>query len=192
MLKKVDIHSNRQVARQVKKLYLSAFPKEEQIPWPVLYWNTKRKDLHFTAFIDGNLLCGFTIFATVENLCYIFFFAVEETLRGQGYGSRILADLQTEYGTLGLNIEPLDPAADNYEQRKMRFAFYGKNGFFDTEHNVWEVGGKFRILSTQKNLPMIQVQKAFSKLTAGLWHVKIRPSSGAQFPESHSTGGGHI
>lgn len=174
MLRKVDVHYNRELAQKVKKLYRSAFPKKERIPWFLLWWNTKRKGLHLDAYLDGRTFCGFTVCATVEQLCYVFFFAVEDTVRGRGYGSKILTQLQTQYGTLGLNIEPLDPAAPNCAQREMRFAFYRKNGFFDTGRDVWEVGGKFRILSTDENLPMTQVKKAFGKLTMGLLHVKIR------------------
>ena len=64
--------------------------------------------------------------------------------------------------------------ADVYAQRQKRFVFYEKNGFFDTEHFVWEVGGKFRVLATNKDLPMSQVKKVFRKLTLGLLHVKTK------------------
>lgn len=174
MLTKIDIHHNKALAGRAKKLYLSAFPKEERIPWTLLWWNTKRKDVQFTAYLDGQLFCGFTVSVLVDQLCYVLFFAVDEAVRGKGYGSQILKELQAEYGVLGLNVEPLDPTAPNYTQREKRFAFYRKNGFFDTEHYVWEVGGKFRILSTDKNLPMSQVKKAFRKLTLGFLNVKTQ------------------
>ena len=192
MLTKIDVHHNCLVAEEVKKLYFSAFPKYERIPWLVLWWNTKRKNLRFMAFLDGREFCGFAIYTVVDRLCYVFFFAVAENLRGKGYGSKILADLQKSYGAVGLNIEPLDPSADNYTQRESRFAFYKKNGFFDTGYDVWEVGGKFRILSTDQNLPMSQVKKAFRKLTAGFLNVKIKASSVPQFPKSNGTGSGYI
>lgn len=174
MLTKVDIHHNKELARKAKKLYFSAFPKEERIFWPLLWWNTKRRDICFTAYLDGTVFCGFTVSVTVNKLCYVLFFAVDEPQRGKGYGSKILAQLQKEYGVLGLNVEPLDPMSSNYAQREKRFAFYRKNGFFDTEHDVWEVGGKFRVLSTDKNLPMSQVKQAFRKLTLGFLNVKTQ------------------
>ena len=174
MLTKIDIHHNRELAAKTKKLYLSAFPKEERIPWPVLWWNTKRRDVQFTAYLAGKVFCGFTVSVVLEGLCYILFLAVEEDRRGKGCGSQILMDLQRAYGTLGLNVEPLDPAAENFAQRERRFAFYRRNGFFDTGHFVWEVGGKFRVLSTDKDLPMSQVKKAFRKLTMGLLNVKTQ------------------
>lgn len=174
MLTKIDVHYNKEIAAKAKALYFSAFPKEERIPWLILWQNTRRKDVAFTAYLDGQLFCGFTIAVRLEDLYYVLYFAVDEALRGKGYGSQILGQLQAEYGTLGLNIEPLDPTAENYAQRQKRFAFYQKNGFLDTEHFVWEVGGKFRVLSTDKKLPMSQVKKVFRKLTMGLLNVKTQ------------------
>lgn len=174
MLTKIDVHYNKEIAAKAKALYFSAFPKEERIPWLILWQNTRRKDVAFTAYLDGQLFCGFTIAVRLEDLYYVLFFAVDEALRGKGYGSQILGQLQAEYGTLGLNIEPLDPTAENYAQRQKRFAFYQKNGFLDTEHFVWEIGGKFRVLSTDKKLPMSQVKKVFRKLTMGLLNVKTQ------------------
>ncbi len=174
MLTKTDIHQRKDLMQKTKALYDSAFPKEERIGWLLLYWNTKRKGVHLTAYLDGEVFCGFTVSVTVDNLCYILFLAVAEGVRSKGYGSQILQQLRIDYEVLGLNVEPLDPTATNYAQRQKRFAFYRKNGFYDTEHYVWEVGGKFRILSTDKNLPMTQVKKAFSKLTMGFLNVKTR------------------
>lgn len=174
MLRKIEIHHSRELTAKAKALYYAAFPREERIPWSILWWNTKRKDLYFTAYLDGTVFCGFTIAVQLDGLYYVLFFAVDETLRGKGYGSQILGQLRDEYGTLGLNIEPLDPTAENYAQRQKRFAFYQKNGFLDTEHYVWEVGGKFRVLSTDKKLPMSQVKKVFRKLTMGLLNVKTQ------------------
>ena len=174
MLSKIDVHHNRELAIKAKKLYYSAFPKEERIPWPLLWWNTKRRNIQFMAYLDGQVFCGFTISVRMDGLFYVLFFAIEESQRGKGYGSRILRQLQAKYGTLGLNVEPPDPSANNYAQRQKRFSFYENNGFFDTEHFVWEVGGKFRVLSTDKNLPMSQVKKVFRKLTMGLLNVKTQ------------------
>ena len=171
-LTKVDVHTNKALAKKVKALYLSAFPKEERIAWQLLWWNTKRKDIDLIAYMDAELFCGFTVSVTMDGLCYILFLAVAQAQRGRGYGSQILRDLQQSYGALGLNVEVLDPAAPNYTQRKRRFAFYKKNGFYDTGYHVWEVGGKFRVLSTRKDLPMEQVKQVFHKLTLGFLKVR--------------------
>lgn len=175
-LTKVDINRSKQLSEQARQLYLRAFPKEERLPWWVLKLNSKRSGIDLTAWMDGDRFCGFTSSVTEGDLQFLLFFAVAEDQRGRGYGSKILAELQSEYAAVMLNVELLDPKADNYAQRKRRFAFYERNGFHDTFYHVWEVGGKFRVLGTEPSLDVQAYKKLFKKLTLGLWDVKVLPA----------------
>lgn len=173
-LKQMDVIRSRGLRRQVRVLYRTAFPKEERIPWWLLLCNSRRSGIDLTAWLDGETLCGFTASVTVEQLHFLLFFAIEEPLRGCGYGSAILTQLRQTYGEVVLNVEPLDPEATNYPQREKRFAFYEKNGFYDTGWFVWEIGGKFRVLGTKPQLDVPSYKKLFRKLTFGLWNVKLK------------------
>ena len=173
-----NIHHNKKWGKAAKDLYLSAFPKEERLPWWILWCNSLRPGIDLTAWTDNGEFCGFTYSVTVNGLHFLLFFAVEENRRGMGYGSAILSQLKETYGTVVLNVEPLIPEAPNYPQRLSRFAFYEKNGFHDTEYDVWEVGGKFRILSTDPHLQVALYKQLFKKLTFGVWNVKVRKDNG--------------
>lgn len=176
VLTKTDINSSKQLAAHAKRLYLQAFPREERLPWWVLRLNARRRDIDLTAWMEGDRFCGFTYSVTAGDLHFLLFFAVEEQLRFQGYGSQILSALRAEYATVVLNVELLDPQAENYRQRKLRFDFYQKNGFHDTFYHVWEVGGKFRVLCTDPALDVAAYKKIFKKLTLGVWDVKVLPA----------------
>ena len=171
-----DINQDIALCRQAKALYHAAFPQKERLPWWILRLNARRKGVDLNAFVEGDVFCGFTASVTVEDLHFLLFFAIDEEKRGMGYGSAILRMLQEQYKTLVLNVELLDPAAENYEQRKRRFAFYQRNGLVDTHYHVWEVGGKFRVLSTDPVLDVKQYKKIFKKLTLGVWDVKLQPA----------------
>ena len=171
-----DINQDIALCRQAKALYQTAFPKEERLPWWILRLNARRKGVDLSAFVEGDVFCGFTASVTVEDLHFLLFFAIDEEKRGMGYGSAILRMLQERYKTLVLNVELLDSAAENYEQRKRRFAFYQRNGLVDTHYHVWEVGGKFRVLSTDPVLDVKQYKKIFKRLTLGVWDVKLQPA----------------
>ena len=171
-----DINQDIALCRPAKALYHAAFPNEERLPWWILRLNARRKGVDLNAFVEGDVFCGFTASVTVEDLHFLLFFAINEEKRGMGYGSAILRMLQEQYKTLVLNVELLDPAAENYEQRKRRFAFYQRNGLVDTHYHVWEVGGKFRVLSTDPVLDVKQYKKIFKKLTLGVWDVKLQPA----------------
>lgn len=172
-LHSVDATKDPNIRRQVRDLYLRAFPNEERLPWWVLFLNSCRRDIDLTAWLDGDRFCGFTASATVEGLHFLLFFAVTEDCRSQGYGSAILQAIQAQHPAVVLNIELLDPAAPNYPERLRRFAFYQKNGFHDACYHVWEVGGKFRVLSTRLPLDVARYKQVFRKLTMGLWNVKL-------------------
>lgn len=170
----VDLNQAPALCRQAKELYHSAFPKEERLPWWILRLNARRNGIDLTGWAEGEKLCGFTDSVTVDGMHFLLFFAIAEDLRGKGYGSRILSQLRKMYPTVVLNVELLDPAAENYPQRARRFAFYQRNGFVDTYYHVWEVGGKFRVLSTDPQLDVKQYRKIFKKLSLGFWNVKLR------------------
>ena len=174
-----DINQNPALCRQAKALYHTAFPKEERLPWWILRLNARRKGIDLTAFLEHDTFCGFTASVTVEDLHFLLFFAIDEEKRGKGYGSAILQLLRKQYKTVVLNVELLDPAAENYAQRKRRFAFYQKNGLLDTYYHVWEVGGKFRVLSTEPELDVPQYKKIFKKLSLGMWDVKLQHAEDA-------------
>lgn len=177
-LRKVDAASDPALLEKVKHLYLTAFPKEERIPWPLVRLNALRRDIDLNAFLDGNTFCGFTYSVTAGGMHFLLFFAIDDKLRSRGYGSAILSLLKKEYGTVVLNIEPFTDDAPNLPERKHRYGFYRHNGFFDTGYHVWEVGGMFRVLSTKKELDVPAYQKLFLKLTLGLWKVKVLKADG--------------
>lgn len=166
---------NAQNKEEVKKLYLAAFPREERLPWWLLRLWTALGRGNLTTFYDGDIFCGFTFSASQGDIFYVMFFAVADEIRGQGYGSAILDHLkQTNPGkTILLNVELLDEAAPNYDQRVRRMAFYGKNGFCDTGFNIREVGGVFRVLSSTSKMDAHAYQRVFMKLSYGFWKPKI-------------------
>lgn len=172
-LHSVDATKDPGISKLVRDLYHRAFPDEERLPWWILRLNSCRQDIDLTAWMDGEKFCGFTSSVTVEGLHFLLFFAVAEDCRSMGYGSAILQAIQKEHPAVVLNIELLDPDAPNYPERLRRFAFYRKNGFHDARYHVWEVGGKFRVLTTRLPLDVARYKNVFRKLTLGFWNVKL-------------------
>lgn len=172
-LRKLDVGADSALRRKMRNLYRVSFPKEERLPWWILRLNACRDGIDLTAWLDGDVFCGFTSSVTVEGLHFVLFLAVEPELHSKGYGSAILQELRRSYDCVVLNVETLDPSAPNYPQRQRRFAFYQRNGFVDTGYHVWEVGGMFRVLSTKEVLDVPHYKRIFKKLTFGLWDVRL-------------------
>lgn len=161
--------------KEAKKLYREAFPKEERLPWWVLRLMTAPKGVALTAYERNDEFLGFTHSTATEDILFIMFFAVRGDLRGKGCGSAILEHIkQTNPGkAIVLNVEPLDDNADNAAQRASRMRFYQKNGFFDTGYDVAEVGGVFRVLSTDPVLDVEAYLRVFGRLSLGFWRPEI-------------------
>lgn len=117
----------------VRCLYESAFPKEEQIPWKDLMRLMKTMSLDFTVYYEDENLVGLTIVYPRKQFNWFWYFAVPEKLRGQGIGQRILTQLIEKYSGQSniLDMESPEQVCENSEQRKRRHAFYLRNGFRD-------------------------------------------------------------
>lgn len=143
---------------QIRNLYESAFPEEEQIPWDDLMRLIGEMHLDFTAYYEGEDFIGFTIIYPRPSLTssssvatqpcsselgrpsllrpfnWYWYFAVREELRNKGYGQEILSMVKEHYkGQISVfDMESPRQECNNIEQRKRRHAFYLRNGFRDT------------------------------------------------------------
>ena len=119
---------------KVKQLYETAFPEDEQIPWKDLIRLVEEMPLDFTAYYDGEEFIGFTIVYPRKSFNWFWYFAVQEELRGKGYGQQILTQLIEKYKgqTCVLDMESPKQVCENIDQRKHRQNFYHRNGFRDT------------------------------------------------------------
>ena len=120
--------------QKIKQLYETAFPEDEQIPWKDLMRLVEEMPLDFTAYYDGEDFIGFTIVYPRKSFNWFWYFAVQEELRGKGYGQQILTQLIEKYKgqTCVLDMESPTQVCDNLVQRQRRHNFYLRNGFRDT------------------------------------------------------------
>ena len=118
----------------MKRLYETAFPEGEQIPWADLIRLVEEMPLDFTAYYDDGDFIGFTIVYPRKSFNWYWYFAVRDELRGKGYGQQILTMLLEHYKgqTCVLDMESPTQICDNIIQRKRRHEFYLRNGFRDT------------------------------------------------------------
>ena len=128
-MKSVKVTKESEKFPEIERLYRAAFPREERVPMDTLLETDGPYD--FIACYDGAVLCGFYSALTFGDITHILFLAVEEKLRDHGYGSQILAEIGKAYAgkRVILDVEMVNPEADNNEQREQRIAFYLRNGY---------------------------------------------------------------
>ena len=152
MLRRVEIDGNNADDVQLRRLYETAFPEGEQIPYDELIQLLKLMDIDYTAYYEGEMLVGLTMVLRLPRYNWGWYFAVTEELRGKGYGQDILTSVLDKYRDghpFVIDIEsPLQADAPNPEQRKRRHGFYLRNGLKDTGANRTYNGITFTILSS--------------------------------------------
>jgi len=122
-----DINSN--YAKQVNKIYEASFSDQERLPFWLLFKSTLA-DSDLTAFVDEGKVVGFTYVLHYKDCEYLYYFAVDTTLRGKGYGSQVMQDFQKLYKDKNIYFCVEEPIELN---QKRRIEFYKRNGFVLTD-----------------------------------------------------------
>ena len=152
MLKSIAINSDNAEDRELRKLYETAFPVEEQIPYDELILLLEAMDIDYTAYYYGELLVDLTMVLRLPKYNWGWYFAVREELRGKGFGQGILSAVLDKYRgghPFIIDIEsPLQADAPNPKQRRRRHAFYQRNGMKDTNTSRTYEGITYTILTS--------------------------------------------
>lgn len=115
----------------VKRLYRSAFPKAERSPWRRLVRLSGSGACEFRAYYEENALVGLTVVIERETFVYLFFLAVDGSMRSRGYGGSILEETVARYSGK-CTVLDMEKRMLGNEQRMRRFSFYGSHGFYPT------------------------------------------------------------
>ena len=135
--------------KDVCRLMSAAFPKNEQIPMWLLNVLAFRKSVNFRVFYEDDQFCG--VLYTVENNKYVFvlYLEVNDRIRSKGYGTKILDWLKRNTEKIiVLNVESLNPSAQNALQREKRISFYSRNRIFDTGCRFIDAGENYSVLAS--------------------------------------------
>ena len=130
------------IEKDVSNLLESAFPIEERPPTNYFFKSLEKKENKLFAYYLNNIFIGFAFLSFYQDVCYIFFLAVEENKRHQGFGGQILEDIKKEYSELVLLLcyEEVDPKYPNYVERVNRRNFYYSHGFKPNKLKTNEYG----------------------------------------------------
>ena len=142
MLNKILYLDQIDIKREVSSLLESAFPEDERPPTKYFFKSLEKKENKLYAYYLDNTFIGFAFLSFYQDVCYIFFLAVVEEYRHQGFGGQIIEDIKKEYSdkVLLLCYEEVDPKYPNYEERVIRQKFYFSHGFKPNKLKTNEYG----------------------------------------------------
>lgn len=128
-----------------------AFPLEERIPKSQLVQLGEEDFAELLGIYDGEEFIGFFFLLTEADCVYVFFFAIDEKVRSKGYGGKALKMLRDIYPDkkIFIDLEVIDEAAPNNEQRIARRKFYERNGYQTTNYFLSYFDMTFEILNPE-------------------------------------------
>ena len=149
MIKFINSKQDKTILKNVKRLYISAFPKDERLSFFYLKQKARQKSEDIFAVFDDENFVGMTCLVYYENITFIFYLATDERVRNQGYGTRILNEIKNlkPNGRIVLNIEAVDENSKGNKQKTRRKNFYTRNGFVSNGYIFEEEGVLFESLS---------------------------------------------
>ena len=117
---------------RVTALMERTFPSNEIIPMNV---QLSRPGNEVLAIYENDVFCGMISLLTARDITHIIFFAIEETHRNNGLGSRILAQIRAMKPGQRIiaDLERPAPNAPAADLRTRRIGFYVRNGFTPTQ-----------------------------------------------------------
>lgn len=129
-----------------------AFPEWERIPSDKLLSVMQEYGCTPWGIYADDKMVGFTsvMFSEVYQIAYIWFLAIAADSQSHGYGSETLRLLRDTYrdAQFIIDMEPIDPAADNYAQRLRRLHFYERSGFTRAFVGTSYFGLHFELMSS--------------------------------------------
>lgn len=165
--------------KEIREIYLEAFPKAERKPFFTVRRCVKRGKAQILTAMEEGVLQGFALVIPYGDMAMVDYLAVSDSIRSRGTGSRILREVCRQFPgqTLVLLIEKPDDAAENSGQRAARRRFYLKNGFTSSGIYVSGHSGEMEVLNFGGRVSLEEYM-ALQRYALGklmFWLSKMKP-----------------
>ena len=147
-------------------LYERAFPKNEKRTKEEQSLSLKKEAYTFMSCFDKDVFVGILSFWKIDACTYIEHFAIDETLRGQNYGSKLLSAFLQNHHDVYLEIE-----MPTCEMTKRRLNFYKNLGFVQNAHEHYQI--PFRKDDVILPLQVLSYQNPLSKERYDMLYKKM-------------------
>ncbi|MDO4191512.1 MAG: GNAT family N-acetyltransferase [Bacteroidales bacterium] len=152
---KITLHSidrNHLDATKLLEIYEKSFPESERIASTLYYDMLEEYAIDIYGIYEDTTLVGLVNMMPRQHngITYIWFLAIAENFRDKGIGGKAIELLKPLYPNCQfvLDMEPLDPLSENYQERLRRTRFYERHGFVRTGRGMKYFGQSFEIMCT--------------------------------------------
>ena len=168
-------HPDGATLSKIKRLYRTAFPRNERKPFAVIWEKSRSGQMELLA-VEQDGFCGLVITILYKDIVLLDYFAIEPSCRGNGIGTAVLALLQERYPDKRLLLEIEDPTlpCDNREERERRLRFYQRNGMSVMPYRVNLFGVEMFILTRGGEVDFAEYHEIFREVFSPLLAKKVQ------------------
>jgi len=172
-----QIKHDKQGFNDIKNLYSTAFPRQEQAPLAFIINQTKKDTVRFDAYYDGDVFVGLTYCISFQDMTYLWYLATRSDLHSKGYGTQIMQHLGKIYpnNRIVLNLDVQDENASDSDIRKRRKEFYIKNGYTTAEYSCTFNGNKLDVMCTNGNVAADEFLSIFKNYFGAIMYLFAKP-----------------
>lgn len=178
----LDVTRDMERYDQVVDLQRSAFPANENYSMDQILGLAERDGIEYKSFWEDDVLCGILFYNCGADMIYLFYIAVNPTLRSKGYGTRLLSWLGSCHPdkAIVLNVEPTGLGSENEDQRVRRMAFYERHGFRSVGTRLSDDSGLYDILSTSRSFNSDEYMRLIFDLGFDSYHPRLISKAAVQ------------
>ncbi len=134
--------------RDIKVIYTGAFPHDERVPFRLLRKRAEQGRADFWIISEKGKNIGLVYLVTYKDLAYLFYYAIDSSYRGKGYGTKAMKAIIEMYKKyrLFLALEDCKEESKNEMQRIKRHDFYLNCGLHDLPYKLKEATVIFFIM----------------------------------------------
>lgn len=167
--------ANSRELRQMKRLYLEAFPLAERKPFGLMKRKAKKGEMELLAIVDGSQFVGLAITVLYNDKVLLDYFAICRAFRGKKYGSEALQILLNNYQDKRMifEIELAGENADESDDKVRRKRFYLRNGLKETGIHIRLFGVPMEILTEGKPITYEEYHEVYDYIIGSTYASKV-------------------
>ena len=150
--------------KDIRKLYGNSFPINEKMPFEMLLGKMKH-GCRMYAFLEEESFVGFAYVFVGEEI-FLYYLAIDEGKRGNGYGSKALCLLQEKLGDKCITLD-IEQVNDINSEQYRRLCFYQRAGYVRTGIRYHFFGVDYEILASKNGYTKAQ----YKELAKQIWGI---------------------
>ncbi len=170
--KMIRIMTIQELREIYQKHMMNDFPDDERKPLSIIESRFKKKQNHCLVYLEEDVIKGYAILESCQKSLLMDYFAVIETYRNQGTGTKFLYEMKQYFKEYDVLFVESECAYDEISQKRLNF--YQKAGFVISgiQVHLYHVDYELMVLALNDEMETMDARRRMEEI-----YEKIYPKS---------------